>query len=75
MQLFNLGDTVIDTRTHNSAIVVSIIPQGQNSITDVYVLDVDGKLYLSDDSNLVEYDKYYWDDIDTLKIKEDPYFG
>ena len=59
MQLFNLGETVIDTRTHNTATVVAIIPQNQNSLTDVYVLD-DGRLYLSDDTHLVIYDKYYW---------------
>jgi hypothetical protein len=70
MQLFNLGETVIDTRTHNTAIVVSIIPQGENSITDIYVLDDDGNLYLSDDTHLIVYDKYYWDDIDTMNIKE-----
>lgn len=70
MQLFNLGETIIDTRTHNAVTVVSVIPQGTNSIIDVYVLDDDGKLYLSDNTNLVVYDKYYWDTIDTLKIKE-----
>ena len=70
MQLFNLGETVIDTRTHSTAIVVSIIPQGENSLTDVYVLDNDGKLYLSDDAYLVVYDKYYWESIDTCKVKE-----
>ena len=64
MQLFNLGETIIDTRTHNAAVVVAIIPQGQNSITDVYVLDDDGKLYLSDDTNLIVYDKYYWDGLE-----------
>ena len=70
MQLFGLGETVIDTRTHSTAIVVSIIPQGENSLADIYVLDDEGRFYLSDDTNLVVYDKYYWDDIDTLKIKE-----
>ena len=70
MQLFNLGETVIDTRTHNTVIVVSIIPQGEHSLADIYVLDDEGRFYLSDDTNLVVYDKYYWDDIDTLKIKE-----
>ena len=70
MQLFNIGETVIDTRTHNSVIVVSVIPQGENSLTDVYVLDDYGTLYLSDDTHLVVYDKYYWDSIDTQKIKE-----
>ena len=70
MQLFSLGETIIDTRTHNAVTVVAIIPQGENSITDVYVLNNDGDLYLSDDDNLVVYDKYYWDTIDTMKIKE-----
>lgn len=71
MQLFNLGEWVIDTRSHATATVVSIIPQGENSMTDVYVLERDnGGLYLSTDTCLVCYDKHYWDDIDTLKIKE-----
>ena len=64
MRLFNLGETVIDTRTHDTAIVISIIPQGENSIADIYVLDKDGKFYLSDDTNLVVYDKYYWDELE-----------
>ncbi len=63
-QLFNLGETVIDTRKHRAAIVISIIPYGENSINDVYVLETDGELYLSDDSRLIVYDKYYWDELD-----------
>jgi hypothetical protein len=71
MQLFNLGEWIIDTRSHATATVVSVIPQGQNSMADVYVLEKDdGELYLSTDTHLVCYDKYYWDDINTLKIKE-----
>lgn len=71
MWLFNLGEWVIDTRSHATAIVVSIIPQGENSTADVYILERDnGELYLSTDTHLVCYDKHYWDDIDTLRIKE-----
>lgn len=69
MQLFNIGETVIDTRTHSTAVVTAIIPQGQNSITDIYVLDDDGRLYMAYDTSLVVYDKYYWNDINTVRIK------
>ena len=64
MQIFNIGETVIDTRTHECAIVVAIIPRSQNSMIDIYILDKDGKFYMSDDTHLVAYDEYYWDDTD-----------
>ena len=67
MQLFNIGETIIDTRTHRAATVVSIIPQGENSIYDVYVLETDGELYLSNDSCLIVYDKHYWDELKEQK--------
>lgn len=64
MQLFNLGEWVIDTRSHATATVVSVIPHGENSTADVYVLEKDeGELYLSTDEHLVFYDKYYWDNL------------
>lgn len=62
MQLFNLGEQVIDTRTHESVGVVAVIPVGENSITDLYILNKsDGSYYISDDQYLIVYDKYYWD--------------
>ena len=63
-QLFNLGETIIDTKTPRAATVMSIIPCGENSITDVYVLETDDELYLSDDSHLIVYNKYYWDELE-----------
>jgi hypothetical protein len=64
MQLFNLGESVIDTKTHECASVVAVIPAGENSISDLYVLLTDySDYYITDGDRLVVYDKYYWDDL------------
>jgi hypothetical protein len=69
MQLFNVGETVIDTKIDGAVEVVSIIPQGENSLCTVYVLSLnkenaDPILYLSTDDGLIVYDKYYWDSLE-----------
>lgn len=71
MQLFHINETVIDTRSHDAVVVVAIIPQGPNSMMDLYVLRRDGgEYYISDYEDLIVYDKHYWDNIDTLRINE-----
>jgi hypothetical protein len=62
MAKFELGDWVIDTKTHSAVDIIAIIPAGKNSIIDLYVVDPsDGGYYIIDETNLTEYDKYYWD--------------
>jgi hypothetical protein len=52
-------------------VVVAIIPQGPNSMMDLYILRRDGgEYYISDYEDLIVYDKHYWDNIDTCKIRE-----
>lgn len=71
MQLFHIDETVIDTRSHDAVVVVAIIPKGENSLMDLYVLRRDGgEYYISDDEDLIVYDKYYWDNLST-KAEED----
>lgn len=71
MRLFNINETVIDTRSHDAVVVVAIIPQGENSMMDLYVLRRDGgEYYIADYENLIVYDKHYWDNINTLVIRE-----
>ena len=56
--LFASGDWVIDTRKNIAPTVVAVI----NAPETVYVLeDHDDNLYLERESNLIEYDKYYFD--------------
>lgn len=63
--MFNLGDWVIDTKTHEAVDIIAIIPAGENSIIDLYVVEKDdGSYYISDAKNLITYDKYYWDSIE-----------
>ena len=70
MQLFHINETLIDTRTHDAVVVVAIIPQGENSMMDLYVLRRDGgEYYISDYEDLIVYDKHYWESINTCTIK------
>ena len=70
MSAFKLGDCVIDTNRHRSGSVIAIIPEGENAICDLYVVEFDGKYEIFDSQVIIPYDKYYWDNIDTLNIKE-----
>ena len=66
--MFELGDWVIETKTHRSGSVISIIPAGQNSICDLYIVEFDGKYEIFDTQVLITYDKCYWD-----KLEEETY--
>jgi hypothetical protein len=69
--MFNPGDSVINTKTHNAADIITVIPAGHNSIRTLYIIEENTTGYLIvDETDLVVYDKYYWDDIDTVTIKE-----
>ena len=61
---FELGDWVIETKTHRSGSVIATIPVGENSICDLYVVDFDGKYEIFDSQVLIIYDKYYWDNLE-----------
>lgn len=62
MRLFSLGETVIDTKRNSIVSVVAVIPQGENSITDLYVLrENEDTYYITDSEDLIVYDKYYFD--------------
>ena len=66
-QLFNPGESVINTRTHESATIIAVIPNGPNSIRDLYVLFGPQGYYIVDAEELVVYDKYYWDELPSGK--------
>lgn len=62
MRLFSLGETIIDTKRNSVVSVVAVIPQGENSITDLYVLrENENTYYITDSEDLIVYDKYYFD--------------
>ena len=56
--LFSLGAWVIDTKREIASTVIAVI----EGLETVYVLESDdGSLYVSKESDLIEYDKYYFD--------------
>lgn len=61
--LFNIGDSIINTNTHNPGTVIATIPAGHNSLRDIYIIDeADNNNYIIvDEADLIVYDKYYWD--------------
>ena len=62
--MFELGDWVIETKTHRSGSVIAIIPYGENSICDLYIVEFDGKYEIFDDQGLVKYNSSYWDNLE-----------
>lgn len=65
MANFKLGDWLIDTKINSAVNVISIIPAGANSITDLYVVESsDGDYYIIDESRIVAYDSSYWDNLE-----------
>ena len=65
--LFIPGDPVINTRTHESSTIIAVIPNGPNSVRDLYVLLGPHGYYIVDDEELVVYDKRYWDELPSGK--------
>lgn len=56
--LFSPGDWVIDTKRETAPTVFAVI----EGLETVYVLESDdGSLYMSKESDLIKYDKYYFD--------------
>ena len=63
MMVFNIGESIINTNTHNVGTVIAAIPAGQNSLRNIYIIDEsDNNNYIIvDEADLIVYDKYYWD--------------
>jgi hypothetical protein len=61
---FELGDWVIETKSHRSGSIVAVIPSGENSICDLYIVEFDSKYEIFDSQTIIQYDKYYWDDME-----------
>ena len=63
--LFSLGEWVIETKNHRHGEIVAVIPAGEYSITDLFIVQFsDGTYEIFDCSTLVVYDKYYWDSLE-----------
>lgn len=65
MAKFELGQWCIDTKAKQSVDVIAIIPAGHNSIVDLYIVEPsEGGYYILGENDLIEYDKYYWDNVE-----------
>ena len=66
MAKFTIGDSVINTKTHNAGTIIVVFPAGPCSLRNIYIIDeADSNNYIIiDEDDLVVYSKYYWDDID-----------
>ena len=66
MQRFNIGELIIDTKIKRAARVIAYVPYGKNALFDLYILmiedDENRMFYISDEEDLIVYDKYYWDE-------------
>ena len=56
---FMIGDTVIDTKRKE---VVSICGVIEDSAPTIYVVDTYEEIYLQKEENIIEYDKYWFDE-------------
>ena len=59
--MFDLGRTVIDVKRRSAADVCCVLP---NSVPQLYVLEDDGEFYIQSEDNLIQYDKYWFDNIE-----------
>ena len=67
--MFDIGDTIINTKTHNAGTVIAVLSAGSKCLRDLYIIDeADTNNYLIIDvEDVVAYDKYYWDNFDMHK--------
>lgn len=56
---FMIGDTVIDTQRKRSVCICGVIDR---SATTIYVVDNYEEIYLQKEENIIEYDKYWFDE-------------
>ena len=68
--MFDIGDSIINTKTHNAGTVIAIIPAGSKSLRDLYIIDeADNNDYIIVDADdVIAYDKYYWDNVKYLGV-------
>jgi hypothetical protein len=65
MAKFEPGDWCIDTKAKQSVDVIAIIPAGHNSLISLYIVEPsEGGYYILSESDLIEYDKHYWDTVE-----------
>jgi hypothetical protein len=65
MSLFDIGNWCIDTKSHRAVDIIAIIPAGHNSMIDLYVVEPSqGSYYILSETDLIEYNKYYWDEVE-----------
>lgn len=67
--MFEVGKWVIDTKREIAPTICAVIPETEPTI---YILqDSDtGEYYIADESDLIEYDKYWFDDHKKDKVDE-----
>jgi hypothetical protein len=72
MMMFNMGESIINTKTHNAGTVIATISAGPKCLRDLYIIDeADNSNYIIiDECDLVAYDKHYWDDNAAIIIRE-----
>ena len=63
--MFDIGDSIINTKTHNAGTVILAMPAGPNCLRDIYIIDeADNNNYIIIDADdVIAYDKYYWDNV------------
>ena len=63
--MFDIGDSIINTKTHNAGTVIVVLPAGSRCLRDIYIIDeADSNNYIIIDADdVIAYDKYYWDNI------------
>lgn len=68
MARFDIGDPIINTKTHNYGTVIMVSPAGPNCLRNIYLIDeADNNNYIIiDEDDLIAYDEYYWDSIDLI---------
>ena len=71
MAKFNIGDSIINTKTHNAGTIIAVLSAGPNCLRNIYIIDeADNNNYIIiDEDDLVIYDKYYWDDNAAIIIR------
>lgn len=64
--MFDIGDSIINTKTHNAGTVIAVLSAGPRCLRDLYIIDEadTGNYIIIDAEDVVVYDKYYWDNFD-----------
>ena len=70
--MFDIGDSIINTKTHNTGTVIAFLSAGHKCLRDIYIIDEadSGNYIIIDADYVIAYDKYYWEDNTVVIIKE-----